>query len=256
MRFVGWVAAILGVIGLVICLAIAVGVWFVRPEVVKQVDHVATVAVEALEQASGLSTDASELAVQVKERLATVASTASSVSGNPVLTAAADRLLSGTIATAVSGPWNALQESLSGIREKAVGLSTSVQALDEAIPFIQLPGVATGFVDDVDARWTEVDQTVQGLETIATEGVGTAERAQRIATAATEASEKLDAVNVALGQLHGRIETAQAQITDASDQVEGILGLSAIAITIIALWVGLLHVLLISQGRRWARSES
>jgi hypothetical protein len=256
MRIVGWLAAILGVIGLVVCLTIAVGVWFVKPEVVRRVDHVTTVAVEALEQASGLSADASELIVQVKERLESVATTASSVSGNPVLTAAADRLLGGTISNVVVGPWTQLQDRLSGMREKAVGLSTSVQALDEAIPFIELPGVVTGFVDDVDARWTEVDETVQGMETIAAEGVGSSERAANIAERAAAASEKLDALDAALGLVHGRIETAQAQITEASDQVEGVLGLSAIAITIIAGWVGLLHLLLIAQGRRWIRGES
>src|SRR4029079_9551321 len=92
MRIVGWLAAILGVLGLVICIVIAVGVWFVKPEIVRRVDHVATVATDALERASDLSTSASELVVQVKERLESVATTASSVSGNPVITAAADRL--------------------------------------------------------------------------------------------------------------------------------------------------------------------
>ena len=256
MRIVGWLAAILGVLGVVICIVIAVGVWFVKPEIVRRVDHVATVAVDALEQASGLSTDASELIVQVKERLESVATTASSVSGNPVLTAVADRLLGGTISNVVVGPWTQLQDRLSGMREKAVGLSTSVQALDEAIPFIELPGVVSGFVDDVDARWTEIDQTVQGMESIAAEGVGTAERAANVARIATETSAKLDALNVALGEVHGQIETAQAQVTEAADQVEGVLGLSAIVISIIAIWIGLLHLLLIAQGRRWIRDES
>ena len=256
MRIVGWLAAILGVVGVVVCLAIAIGVWFVQPRVVSRVDHVATVTIEALEKASTLSTQASELIVQVKEHLDTVATTASSVSANPILDAAAERLLNGSIREMVAGPLNDLQARLNGMREQAVGLSTSVQALDEAIPFIELPGVVTGFVDDVDARWTEVDETVQGMETIAAEGVGSSERAANIAERAAAASEKLDALNAALGLVHGRIETAQAQITEASDQVEGVLGLSAIAITIIAGWVGLLHLLLIAQGRRWIRGES
>jgi hypothetical protein len=256
MRIVGWVAAILGVIGLVICLVIAVGVWFVKPEVVRRVDHVATVAVDTLEKASDLSTDASALLTEVKERLDAVASTASSVSGNPILTAAADRLLSGTISNLVVGPWTSLQDRLSGIRETAVGLSTSVQALDEAIPFIELPGVVTSVVDDVDARWTELDQTVQGIESAAADGVGTSDKAAQIAQTATEASQKLQALSVALGEVHGKVESAQAQISDASDQIEGVVGLGALGICLVALWVGLLHLLLIAQGRRWARAES
>jgi hypothetical protein len=256
MRIVGWVAAILGMVGLVVCLVIAVGVWFVRPEVEKRVDYVASVAVDALEQASGLSADASDLIVQVKQRLDTVSTTASSVSGNPILTAAADRLLSGAITNVVAGPWNQLQDRLSGMREQAVGLSTSVQALDTAIPFIELPGVVTGFVDDVDARWTEVDQTVQGMESVASEGVGTAERANQVAQTAAEVSAKLDALNTALGQVQGKIDTAKAQVDDASDQIAGILGISTLAICVIAIWVGLLHLLLIAQGRRWVRGEA
>ena len=256
MRIVGWLAAILGVLGVVICIVIAIGAWFVKPEIVRRVDHVATVATDALERAGDLSTSASELVVQVKERLESVATTASSVSGNPVITAAADRLLDGTISNLVVGPWTELQGRLSGIREQAVGLSTSVQALDEAIPFIELPGVVTSFVDDVDARWSELDQTVQGIEEAAADGIGTSERAANIAQTATEASAKLDALNVALGQVHGRIETAHAQVLEASDDIEGVLGLSAIGVSLIAIWIGLLHVLLIAQGRRWIRSDA
>ena len=256
MRIVGWLAAILGVLGVVICIVIAVGAWFVKPEIVRRVDNIASVATDALERASELSTSATELVVQVQERLGNVATTASSVSGNVVLTAAADKLLNGTISNLVVGPWTELQGRLSGMREQAVGLSTSVQALDEAIPFIELPGVVTSFVDDVDARWSELDQTVQGIEEAAADGIGTSERAANIAQTATEASAKLDALNVALGQVHGRIETAHAQVIEAADQIEGVLGVSALVISIIAIWIGLLHLLLIAQGRRWIREES
>ena len=255
MRIVGWLAAILGVIGLVICGVIAVGVWFVQPEVVRRVDHVASIATETLDKADALTTDASELVVQVKEKLDQVASTATSVSSNPIIDAAAERLLNGSIRDMVSGPLTELQGRLSSLREQAVGLSTSVRALDEAIPFIELPGVVTGFVDEVDANWSELDQRVQEIETVTNEGVGTADRAASIAQTATNASQKLDALNTSLGQLHGRIETGQAQVAAAADQIESITGLSALAITIIAIWIGLLHLLLIAQGRRWIRSE-
>jgi DNA repair ATPase RecN len=256
MRFLGWLAAILGVIGLAVCLVIAVGVWFVRPEVVTRVDHVAFVTTDALERASTLSIQASELIVQVDERLDQVATTASSVSANPILDAAAERLLTGRIREMVAGPLTDLQGRLNAMREQAVGLSTSVQALDEAIPFIELPGVVTGFVDDVDARWTELDQRVGEIETIANEGVGTADRAAAVAQAATNASEKLSALNTSLGELHAKIDTAQGQITAAADDLDRITGIVAIVISIIAVWVGLLHVLLIAQGRRWVRGES
>jgi hypothetical protein len=130
-----------------------------------------------------------------------------------------------------------------------------VQSIDQAVPFINLPGVVTGFIDDVDARWTDLDQMVQEMETIANEGVGTAERAARVAEIATTASQRLDAVNVALGEVHGKVETAQADITHGAEQVGTALTWIALIVCIVAIWVGLLHLLLISQGRRWIRGE-
>ena len=255
MRILGWLAAFLGVIGVVVCLVIAVGVWFVKPEVETRVDRLATAVVEGLDQAAELSSDASELVVQVGERLDQVATTARSVSANPILDAAVDRVLSGTIRNVVSGPLNTIQDRLGGFRERVVGLSSLVQTVDQALPFIELPGVVTGFVDDVDARWAELDRTVQEMETIATEGVGTAERAARVAEVATNASARLDAVNLALGEVHGNVETAQADITQAAQDVGTALTWIALVVCIVAIWVGLLHLLLISQARRWIREE-
>ena len=102
-------------------------------------------------------------------------------------------------------------------------------------------------------RKLKLDQKIQEMETVADEGVGTSDRAAKVAETASNASERLDALNASLGEIHGRIETAQGQIAAASDQIGSITGLSAIAITAIAIWVGLLHVLLISNSRRWIR---
>lgn len=255
MRIMGWLAAILGVIGLIVCLVIAVGVWFVKPEVETRVDRLATAVVEGLDQAAVLSAEASELVVQVNERLDTVAETASSISANPILDAVVDRVLGGAINRVVSGPWNEIQDRLGGLRERVVGLSSVVQSIDQAVPFIELPGVVTGFIDDVDARWTELDQTVGEMQTIADEGVGTAERAARVAEIATNASQRLDTVNLALGEVHGKIETAQADITQGAQRVGNGLTWVALIVCIVAIWVALLHLLLISQGRRWIREE-
>lgn len=255
MRVLGWLAMILGVVGLVICGAIAIGVWVVRPDIEARVDNVALAVTQGLDDAAALSADAGDLVIQVSERLDTVATTAASVAGNPVIDAVADRLLTGAVTNVVSGPWNALQDRLGGMRERVVGISNAVQAVDEALPFIELPGTVTGVVNDVDARWTEVDERVRGMEEVAANGIGTAEQASRIAEAATDASTRLNAVGAALGQVHGAIESAQGDIQHAVDQVDGLLLWVAIVVCVIAIWVGLLHLLLIAQGRRWARGE-
>ncbi len=256
MRIVGWVAAILGVIGLVICFGIAVGVWVIRPDVVTRVDNVALAVTQGLDDAAALSADASDLVTQVSERLDTVATTAQSVAGNPVIDAVASRLLTGTITNVVSGPWNQLQDRLGGMRERVVGISNAVQAADDALPFIELPGTVTGVISDVDARWTAVDERVQDMEQVAADGFSTAEQATRVADIATDASARLDAVGAALSEVHGAIETAQGDVQHAADQVEGIVLWATIIICVVAIWVGLLHLLLIAQGRRWIRGES
>lgn len=253
MRVVGWLAAILGAVGAVICLVIAVGVWVVKPEVESRVDTVAAAVTQGLEDAAALSADAGELLVQVSERLDTVASTAQTVAGNPIIDAVADRLLTGAITRVVSGPWNTLNDRLGGMRERVVGISDAVQAVDRVVPFIELPGTVTGVVTDVDARWTALDERVQEMERLAEEGIGTAEQASRVARIATEASTRLDAVSQTVGQVHGAIETAQGDVQHAVDQLDGLLMSMAIIVCLVAIWVGLLHLLLIVQGRRWIR---
>lgn len=255
MRIVGWVATILGVVGLIVCLVIAIGVWIIRPDVVARADHIAAAVVQGLDDASALSADASDLVVQVNERLDKVVTTAQSVSGNPVIDAVADRLLSSTVTNVISGPWNTLQDRLGGMRERVVGISNAVQAVDDAIPFIELPGTVTGIVNDVDARWSEVDARVQSLEDAAANGVGTTEQAARIGELATDASARLTQVGATLDQVHASIETAQGDVQHAADQVEGVVTWVAVIVCVVAIWVGLLHLLLIAQGRRWARGE-
>lgn len=255
MRVLGWLATILGVVGLVICGAIAIGVWVVRPDVMTRVDNVALAVTEGLEDASALSTDAIDLVAQVQVRLTNVATTAQSVAGNPVIDAVADRLLTGAVNNVVSGPWNALQDRLGGMRERVVSISNAVQAVDEALPFIELPGTVTGVVNDVDARWTAVDERVQSMEQLAETGVGTAEHASRLGELATDASARLDAVSESLALVHGAIETAQGDVQHATDQIDDLMLWGAVALCVIAIWVGLLHLLLIAQGRRWIRGE-
>ncbi len=255
MRALGWLATILGVVGAIICLVIAIGVWVVRPDVEARVDNVALAVTQGLEDAAALSADAAELVAQVSTRLDTVATTAQSVAGNPVVDAIADRLLTGAITNVVTGPWNTLQDRLGGMRERVVGISNAVEAVDQAIPFIELPGNITGVINDVDARWTAMDERVQGMEELAANGISTAEEASRVADFATQASTRLDAVGEALGKVHGAIETAQGEVQQAVDQVDGLLLWAAVIICVIAIWVGLLHLLLIAQGRRWARGE-
>jgi methyl-accepting chemotaxis protein len=208
---------------------------------------------QGLEDAAALSADAGELLVQVSDRLDTVASTAQTVAGNPIVDAVANRLLTGAVTKVVSGPWNALQDRLGGMRERVLGISNAVQAVDEAVPFIELPGTITGVVTDVDARWTALDERVQEMEQLAADGVATAEQASRVAQIATEASTRLDAVSHTVGQVHGAIETAQGDVQHAVDQVDGLLMSIAIIVCLVAIWVGLLHLLLIAQGRRWIR---
>lgn len=255
MRGLGWLATILGVVGLVVCIAISIGVWVVRPDVEARVDDVAFAVTQGLDDAAALSADASELVGQVSDRLDTVATTATSVAGNPIVDAVADRLLTGAITNVVVGPWNTLQDRLGGMRERVVGISNAVQAVDEALPFIELPGTVTGVINDVDARWTAVDERVQGMEGLAEDGISTADEASRVAEFATEAGARLDSVNEALNQVHAAIETAQGDVQHAADQVDGLLFWGALIVCVVAIWVGLLHLLLIAQGRRWIRGE-
>lgn len=255
MRIVGWLAMVLGVVGIVICVGIGVGAWVIRPTIDHAIDQVVGVAADGMEQAEDITdqvrTSLGEIGTALED-ISTKAQEAAAVPSVDPLVASGLRLAVDRLS---EGPIGDLASEAALLRQRATTLSTTIQRLDDAIPIVSLPGVVTGAIDELDARLAPLDRAVDTLQQLSAPQALDATQAERIATAATDASARVSEISDSLGAIHLEMEHVHAQVSAAGEQVQGLVGITVIATILIAIWVGLLHLLLVVQGRRWARDE-
>lgn len=255
MRIVGWLAMVVGVVGIVACLAIAVGAWFVRPTIDHAIDQVVSVAADGMEQAEGITDEVRTSLGEIGSALDDIATRAQEAAAVPTV----DPLVASGLRLAVerlaAGPVGELASDAALLRQRATTLSATIQRLDEAIPLVSLPGVVTGAIDELDARLAPLDRAVDTLQQLTATPAIDPTQAARIATAATDAGAQIDGITDGLGAIHLEMERVHSDVVAAGEQVQGLVGIGVIAAVLAAIWVGLLHLLLVAQGRRWARDE-
>ena len=251
MRILGWLATVLGVVGIVGCLAVAIGVWVVRPAVSDRVHEVAAIGSEGLTKADDLAVRAGDRLTKVSDRLTNIEGILDTVAGSSLIDTAVGTAIRDAVSGFAGGPFADLKESFSGLRERVVTLSSVVQRLDEAIPGIELPGVVTDTVTDIDARLTQLDSTVASVDAIAGNGVTTSEQVTQLSTQVAEINDVIAVVIPALDTARAQIADAQLRIDQVSDRADGTITLLSIGVSILFIYLALLNVLLYKQGRRW-----
>ncbi len=251
MRFLGWLATILGVIGIVICLGVAIGVWAVRGPVSDRAHEIAAIATEGLQKASDLTDTATARLTTTSENLGNITSVLTSAAASPLVDTAVGTKIRDLVSGFVEGPYADVHESVAGLRERLTSISDVVQRLDTAIPGIELPGVVTSTIDDVDARLTQLDSTVASVNQIAGNGVTTSEQLTALSTQVSQIQGVVDTIVPALGTAKTQIAEAQTKVAQVSDRVDSWLTIGALGTTILFIYLALLNVLLYKQGRRW-----
>ncbi len=255
MRLLGWLATVLGVVGVVGCLVVAVGVWVVRPPIMDKAHEIIVIGTDGLDRADELAVVAGERLTTVDSRLTTVIGTLDSVAGSPLVDTAVGNAIRDAVSGVVSGPYPELRTSVSGLRQRLDTLADVVTRLDSAIPGITLPGVVTGAVDDIDDRLTQLDDTVTSIDAIAGNGVTTSQQVQQLSTAVSDIQGVVQAVIPALGVARTQIADASAGLDRARGSVDDTVTISAGVISIVFVYLALLNVLLYQQGRRWLARE-
>lgn len=253
MRALGWLAMVVGVIGVVICLVVAVGVWVVKPQVTDRAHEIVAIAHEGVQKADDLAVTASGHLTTVSEKLASIESLLTSVAGSPLVDTAVGTNIRNAVSGFVGGPYTDLMADVSGLVERVQGLSTTVQRLDAAIPGLELPGVVTGAVDDIDAKLTQLDQAVTSVDAIAGNGVTTSEQLTQLSTQVSGINEVIQVVIPGLETARAKLADVETRLTGTDDRIERIAGISAVGVSILFIYLALLNLLLVVQGRRWAR---
>ncbi len=256
MRALGWLAMVVGVIGVIFCLVVAVGVWVVTPQVTDRAHEIVAIAHEGVQKADDLAVTASGHLATVSDKLTNIEGLLTSVAGSPLVDTAVGTNIRNAISGFVGGPYANLMADVSGLVERVQGLSTTVQRLDAAIPGLELPGVVSGTVDDIDAKLTQLDQTVTSINDIAGNGVTTSEQLTQLSTQVGAINEVIQVVIPGLETARTKLADVETRLTGADDRIDRIGSISAVGVTILFVYLALLNLLLVFQGRRWARPET
>jgi outer membrane murein-binding lipoprotein Lpp len=251
MRVLGWLATALGVIGVAVCLVVAVGVWVVRPPVTNKTHEIAAIATDGLQKVSDLTDVAAARLTTVSESLGNITSLLDSVATSPLVDTAVGTKVRDLVSGFVEGPYASLHQDVAGLRERLTSISDVVRRLDAAIPGIELPGVVTDTIDSVDEKLTNLDTTVATVNQIAGNGVTTGQQVTALSTQVGQIQEVVDAIVPALGTAKAQVAEARTKVDHVSDQVDGWITLGALGGSIVFIYLALLNVLLYKQGRRW-----
>ncbi len=239
----GTTGRVVGVVGIVVCLLLAVGVLVGRGWAVGTVDDVSAAVDAQIAKTDPLLTKASSVVGEISGRVSTVSDLASGIAANPTPGGAvADTIRAGL--TSISDRYQALRASYADMRETAVSAIGRLQTLSRIVPGFTVPQGPVDALAALDAKLQEFDATVTGLITIDPGQGPINQAAAAVAQKANDVNAKLDGVQSGIADVQGRISALQAQIADAADSVKLGITLGSVGSILLLLYIAFLHLVL------------
>ncbi len=161
----GTAGQVVGVVGIVVCLLLAVGVVLGRGWAVGTMDDVAAAVDAQIAKADPLLTQASVKVGEISGRVSTVADLAAGIAADPSPGGAVADTLRSALAS-VSDRYQALRSNYVDLRESVQSVVDRLQTLDRLVPGFTIPQGPVDALAALDARLKEFDAKVTSLITI------------------------------------------------------------------------------------------
>jgi hypothetical protein len=248
-------ARVAAIIGIVVCIALIVGLWLGRGALVGAVDDLSSTVDSAFARAGSAAT-------QVQTRLDTAAASAtdlatqaSQVATNPApppdaLTGVAEKV--GGLADA----YRAVRTRYSEVRENLTNAVTSVQRVTRFIPGVQAPDNAGDRLQALDTKLQSIDDILTGIFPAIEAGGPTGTIATTVAQKATALGSALTDASAAVANLSTSIDQLHAQATSATNTLGTVVTIAAAALTLFLIWILVLNLALWRLGGVWRREAA
>ena len=239
-RVFGTIGQVVGVVGLVACLVLALGVVLARGWAVGTVDDVAAAAVVQVAKVEPLLGQASAKVGEISGRVSTVADIAAGIATapNPV-PGLTDGLRTGL--AGVSERYETLRSNYTAVREALVSVGDRLETLDRLVPAISIPQGPTDALAALDARLGEFDANVSGLLTIDPGQGPIRTAAAAVAEKAAEVDARIDEIQAKIGDVQDRVSALGGRISDAAGTIKTVITIGAIGTILLLLYFALLH---------------
>ena len=239
-RVLGTAGQIAGVLGIVVCLLLAVGVIVGDAWAGGTVDDVAAAVDAKIAKADPLLTQASAKVGEISGRVSTVADIAAGIAADPSPGGAvADALRVGL--AAVSDRYQTLRSNFAGVRESVQSIVDRLETLDRLVPGISIPQGPADALAAFDARVQEFDAKVTGLITIEPGQGPVNQAAATIAKKAGEIDARITDLQGRIGDVQQRVSALRTKLSDTSGTIKLGITLGAFGSILLLLYLALLH---------------
>jgi hypothetical protein len=240
-----------GVVGIVVCLALIVGVILLRGWAIDRVDGIAGKVDAGIAKGVPLIDAASTRVTEVSARVGLVANAAAARAADPGPAPVLVQTLQSAIASA-SDRYLALRAGYADARETVVSALDRLNTIDRLVPAISIPEGPVDALAALDARARELDASV--MEIIdADPGIGSGQAAAAIADKASQVEAKLQQVTTALTEAKTRLTDLRAEVQAKADQVKNLITLGTLVAILVLVYSILLHWVLFRSGRQMRR---
>jgi len=250
-RFGGAIVLLLSTVGVLCCVAGAIGVWIFNQQASHRVQNISEQLDAGLERASVANQNAQRAVGKARAEVAKVGKESTDLGGSGERSRGGSRALRTFIQQQVGPNLNDLSGRLATLSDAAVAVSTLLQSLQE------LPANRTRRIKpDQLERWgDEAQQLSEKLRRLEA-AVGNGEKA----TTSTEVAGATSEVDLILQKCQTRMDAWQSDLEAARDdlrqakaEILGWLTPAAIVGTLMCLWMAAGQISLFAHALRWCR---
>jgi hypothetical protein len=244
-RLTSGVLQLLGLIGLIVCIALAVGILAGRAWIgvtvgdgFTTVDTTITNGLAKVDDAKARLTDGGGRLDQLLTDLGPLPAT------SPIPAAVSARI------TELVDAASPARDTLVEARSQAQVAISYLQLLHQLVPNIEVPDRVSTALTSVDERLTQVDTAIASMRSAARATAGD------VAAAATSMRDAVKNAADSATNLRGGVEDLQARLVDVHAGVDRVLWVGAGGLLILVGYVALLNVLVIWLARRGRRAAA
>lgn len=252
MRLIGWLASLLGVLGILFGNGLASVVWIVKLNIQARVRDLVAVPDGGLDIATTLTRSVAGGLTQMAGQIGEVQAAANRLAAAPAGDDAAAVELASAIDTFVAGPYSNFRALYQRLRERALSVGDALSRLGRSTPMIAVPQAAVERLQAIDERMIQVDAAVSYLSQLGVAGLGEPGVATQVAQRAATAQETLASVSELVAGIEGWIGEARVRLAAQERRFFRWLNIGTVVASVAGLLFAGLNVLLFQQGRRWS----
>jgi len=239
-RALGTAGQVVGIVGIIACLLLVVGVVIGRGWAIGTVDDVATAIDTQIVRVNPILAQASTRAAEISGGLGTVADLAAGIAADPSPGGGvADTLRAGL--ASVSDRYQALRSSYADVRENVVSMLDRLKLLDRLVPGFSIPQGPVDALAALDSRLREFDAKVNDLLTIEPGQGPVNQAAAAVAQRVGEIQAKVNVIQTGLTDVQQRIAALEARLSDTASTIRTAITLGSIVAILLLLYSAFLH---------------